>query len=177
MRTSVRILLTLLACAAIVGATVFFAVLPLRKRAVDHREHIRERRGQLVKLQRVAARISDLEEEVERLEGALDFFDNRLPEKRDIDGIVQEVSVIARDSQLAERSVRAQDPEVLPRYGVQTITMELEGPFDGFYRFLLDLEQLPRITKLRQMLVQKSPNEEGGVRAELTVDIFFERQP
>ena len=175
MKGSTRILLTLVAVVLMSAAVAWFVILPTLKRAESDRAAIDDLRGQLVKLDRVVRRISDLQEEVGRLESALAFFENRLPQEREVDVILREVWVIAEAKSLTPRSIRCAAPELQARYSSQPITMTLEGPFEGFYEFLVGLERLPRLTKVRQMQISKSPMKEGVVQAELLMDIFFEK--
>jgi Tfp pilus assembly protein PilO len=175
MKGTTRIVLTLAGMVVVAAAVAHFLALPMLKQADADRGAIWVRRAQLVKLDRVARRITDLQEEVKRLEQALAFFEDRLPQEREVDVILREVWVIAEAKFMTTRSVRTGAPETQARYCSQPITLALEGPFEGFYEFLLGLERLPRITKIRQMQVTKSPLKEGIVQAELLVDIFFEK--
>jgi ribosomal protein S27AE len=43
-------------------------------------------------------------------------------------------------------------------YIEQPMKMELYGNFDSYYSFLIDLEQLPRITRIRELELKKDPN-------------------
>jgi Tfp pilus assembly protein PilO len=175
MKGSTRILLTLVAVVLVSAAATWFVILPMLQRAESDRSTVDDLRGQLVKLERVARRINDLQQEVTRLEGALAFFENRLPQEREVDVILREVWVIAEAKSLTPRSIRCAAPEAQARYSSQPITLTLEGPFEGFYDFLVSLERLPRLTKIRQMQITKTPMKEGVVQAELQMDIFFEK--
>jgi len=174
MKSSTRILVTLVAVVFVSAAAAWFLVMPVLRRAEADRAAIDDRRAQLVKLERVARRINDLQQEVGRLESALAFFENRLPQQREVDVILREVWVIAESKSLTPRSIRCAAPESQARYGSQPITLTVEGPFEGFYEFLVGLERLPRLTKIRQMQLSKSAMKEGVVQAELLMDIFFE---
>lgn len=175
MKGPIRILLTVLGLVAVAAVTAVLVVVPALRQTEADRVAIQDRRAQLVKLQRVAARITDLKKEVERLEEALTFFEDRLPAEREINVILREVWLIAESKSLTPRSVRTSVPEPMPRYNSQPITLSLEGPFESFYEFLLGLERLPRLTKVRQMQVTKSPMTEGIVQVNLLMDIFFEK--
>jgi Tfp pilus assembly protein PilO len=175
MKGSTRILLTLVAVVLMSAAATWFVILPMLQRADSDRAAVDNLRGQLVKLERVARRINDLQQEVTRLEGALEFFENRLPQEREVDVILREVWVIAEAKSLTPRSIRCAAPEAQARYNSQPITLTLDGPFEGFYDFLVSLERLPRLTKIRQMQITKTPMKEGIVQAELLMDIFFEK--
>jgi len=175
MKASVRILVTVAAVVVIGVSVALFVVLPVLRNIDANRAAIADRHQKLAKLQEVTRRITNLQEEIGRLEDALRFFDSRLPTETEIDVILREVWVIAESKALTARSVRTRKTETAARYNTQPITMTFEGPFGGFYEFLLGLERLPRITKVREMVIQKSPTIEGHVQADITVDIFFER--
>jgi len=175
MNSRMRIILTSLGMVAVAALVAVLVVRPMIQRTKADRATIQDRRAQLVKLERVNRRISDLQEEVRRLEGALEFFENRLPAQREVDVILREVWLIAESKSLTPRSIRTTPPQAMPRYNSQPIAMTLEGRFESFYEFLLGLECLPRITKVRQMQLAKSPLTEGVVQVDLLMDIFFEK--
>jgi len=175
MKASVRILITVAAAVVVAVSATFFVVMPIVRHTDEDRAAIADRYQKLAKLQEVTRRITNLQGEITRLEGALQFFDSRLPAETEIDVILREVWVIAESKALTTRSVRTRRPETTARYNAQPITVTFEGSFDGFYEFLLGLERLPRITKVREMMIQKSPTTEGQIQADITVDIFFEK--
>jgi hypothetical protein len=51
--------------------------------------------------------------------------------------------------------------------------MELHGNFNSYYAFLLELEQLDRITKIRELKLEKS-DREGQTEATFVMSIFFQ---
>ena len=177
MKGVTRIFLTALGMAAVVAAVVVLVVLPMRQRIAADRATTDECRAQLVKLRAVSQRINDLQADIKRLEEALAFFDGRLPQQKDIDVILREVWRIAESKSLTPRSIRTGNAEAAARYNSQPITMSLEGKFSSLYEFLLGLERMPRITKIRQMQIAKMPQTEGIVQADLLVDIYFEKKP
>ena len=52
--------------------------------------------------------------------------------------------------------------------------MELEGNFSSFYSFLLELEKLPRIMKIRELELNKHTQQDGQITADFIVSIFFQ---
>ena len=56
--------------------------------------------------------------------------------------------------------------------------MKLVGNFNSFYSFLLEIEKLPRIMKLRELKLDRSlkDGEAGEVGAEFIVSIFFQNK-
>ena len=177
MKGSIRIFLTVVGVAGVTAAVALLLVLPMRQRVEADRAAINDCRAQLVKLQRVKQQINDVQADIKRLEEALAFFDSRLPQQKEIDVILREVWLIAEAKSLTPRSVRTGTPEAAPRYNSQPITMSLEGKFNSLYEFLLGLERMPRITKVRQMQIAKMPQAEGNVQVDLLMDIYFEKKP
>lgn len=175
MSGSIRIVIAGAAALALMAGIFMAVVQPARQRMAADQGVIRERQAQLEKLNRVTRRIADLQDEIRRLEDALAFFENRLPQEQEIDVILREVWKIAEAGAVAPLAVRTRPTVFMPRYNSQPIALTLEGPFEGVYGFLLGLERLPRITKVREMQIQRSPLAEGAVRADLLVDIFFEK--
>jgi len=56
------------------------------------------------------------------------------------------------------------------------MTMKLVGDFTSFYSFLLELEKLPRIMKLRELKLDKQNESEGEIGAEFILSIFFQNK-
>ena len=56
----------------------------------------------------------------------------------------------------------------------QPIRVELPGDFDGFYSFLLHLEQMPRITRIPDMELSRSRDNDGEMMAKFTLSIYYQ---
>jgi Tfp pilus assembly protein PilO len=81
---------------------------------------------------------------------------------------------MAEANSLTTKTVRTMKSERCASYSEQPIQMSLAGDFNGFYEFLLQLEKLPRITRVTQMNLQKITDNEGEMQAQMTLSIFFE---
>ena len=57
----------------------------------------------------------------------------------------------------------------------QPLDVEITGDFDGFYTFLLALEQLPRITRISNMEIQRSKDVDGEMRAKCVLSVYYQR--
>jgi Tfp pilus assembly protein PilO len=177
MKGSTRILITVLVVVAAAVVTVMVGVLPLRKQAADDLAVVQERRDELVKLQQVTSRINDLKSEIDRLEASLKTFATRLPESRKCDEVLAEVWKIAEANSMVPRTVRTSPVETNSQCSFQPVAITLDGRFDAFYQFLMSLERMPRIAKVRTLQVAKVPRTEGMVQADLLMDIYFETKP
>ena len=53
----------------------------------------------------------------------------------------------------------------------QPLEIQIEGNFDGFYQFLLELETLPRITQIHQLKLERA-----GAKAMLVGESLMRQQ-
>ena len=88
--------------------------------------------------------------------------------------ILRQVWELAQKHKLSPKGVHADKTVPAAQYSELPLRMTIDGDFDGFYSFLLDLEKLRRITKLREMHLKKAPGEEGQMEADMVLSIFFE---
>jgi Tfp pilus assembly protein PilO len=91
-----------------------------------------------------------------------------------VDKILKEVWQMAEANSLQTKTVKTLKSERGPNYSEQPIQMNLAGDFNGFYAFLLQLEKLPRITRVSQMKLEKIDERDGEMTAQMTLSIFFE---
>jgi type IV pilus assembly protein PilO len=126
---------------------------------------------ELASLDQKTAGIDNIGRKIEELQQAITFFENKLPQEREVDKILKEVWQMAEANSLQTKTVKS-DRGV--NYSEQPIQMNLAGDFKGFYAFLLQLEKLPRITRVTQMKLEKINDRDGEMTAQLTLSIFFE---
>lgn len=147
---------------------------PSNKRLTDTEKKTVTMRTKLVNLSQATAGIDDLGSKIDELQLAIDFFEKKLPAEKEFDKILKEVSQMAEANSLQTKTVKTLKSERGPNYSEQPISMTLSGDFTGFYAFLLQLEKLPRITRVSQMKLEKINDREGEMTAQLTLSIFFE---
>jgi Tfp pilus assembly protein PilO len=120
------------------------------------------------------AGVDDINAKTEQLSKAIVFFQQKLPAEKDIDGILQEVWELAKTNDLQSCAVKPDKSEHGSNYSEQSIQMTLSGNFNGFYSFLLELEKLPRITRITEMKLTKLNERDGEATAQIQLSIFFE---
>jgi Tfp pilus assembly protein PilO len=181
------------------GKIIFFVLLMVVAYAAD-RYLIRPADYQLAAQKaRVQAKLSKLKEfekaavmfegftkQLDELQEAIDFFESKLPPKSEIDTVLKQVTLIAQKHGLRSKTFRTLEQRVgnvsarqtggagQPQYIEQPLEMELVGNFNSFYAFLLELEKLPRIMKLRQLKLAKQGDSEGDIAATFIVSVFFQ---
>ena len=128
----------------------------------------------LDELQRATAGVRDIDHKLTELQQATAFFESKLPQAKEIDKVLKEVWQLAEANSLQTRTVKTLKSQKMNGYSEQPIEMSLSGDFIGFYKFLLELEGLPRLTRVTQMKLDKIQDRDGEMQAQLTLSIFFE---
>lgn len=128
----------------------------------------------LDKLREATAQTKDLEQANREIGESIEAIRARLPDSKSIDTVLREVAQIASRHSL-KVPVFKKDDKVLPAGEAmeQPLDITIEGDFDGFYRFLLDLERVPRITRLSDMKLTRQDSDNGLMRAQLTMSIYY----
>jgi len=110
----------------------------------------------------------------EQLQEAVEFFESKLPPTNEIDKVLRDVTVIAEKEGLKPKTIRTLRKKDNSGYIEQPLKMELVGNFNSFYSFLLELEKLPRIMRIRELELKKQTKGEGRIAANFIVSIFFQ---
>ena len=130
----------------------------------------------MAKFQQATAAAEDLAKQLEQLKEAIGFFESRLPPKSKIHEVLEQVTVIAQKEGLEPKIIRTLKEKDNSGYIEQPLKMELQGNFSSFYSFLLELENLPRIMKIRELKLEKQKTDEGRIAADFIVSIFFQNK-
>jgi Tfp pilus assembly protein PilO len=167
---------------AVPVASYFFVFAPRNAEIAKARAEIVEKETRLVDLKRLTSRIGDLGREIAEREEELDRLNQKLPDREGVDRMLEQVTQLAQRSELAVRSIKGEKPVPAGLAMELPLKTVIEGEFEGFYQFLLDLEALPRITRVHAMKITKlgmGPRDDpaeassGLMRAEFTLSIHF----
>jgi type IV pilus assembly protein PilO len=174
MKFGIRELILVSAMVALLICSYFFVFAPSTQKREALKEEMQTRRQALVNLKTATNGIDDLGKKIEELQQAISFFEKKLPQEKEVDKILKEVWQMAEANSLQTKSVKTLKTERGPNYSEQPIQMVLAGDFNGFYAFLLQLEKLPRITRVSQMELSKINERDGDMVCMMTLSIFFE---
>src|SRR5204862_4771263 len=108
------------------------------------------------------------------MQKVINFFEYKLSKEKEVEEMVKEVWQMAEANSLQTKAIKTAKSERGANYSEQPIQMSLSGDFNGFYSFLLQLEKLPRITRVTEMNLQKINDRDGEMQAQMTLSIFFE---
>ena len=180
MRFGLRELIFLLVLLAMPAVAYFAVFKEQNNKHQEARAEIQAKRAKLEALDKATEQFINLDEEIQRLQGAIDLIEQKLPAGRETYVVVNRVADIARSHQLKVEEIKPDKVVAAGPYASELpIQMEITGGFEGFYRFLLEVEKMPRITqmplmKLERVKKQSEQHPPGTMTATLTLSIFFE---
>lgn len=153
----------------------YWLVFRPQNREIDRaKSEIRHKEDLLNKLKEETARNADLKKANEDISRSVSAIEARLPSGKEIDSVVRQVSDLAVQAGLAAPAMKSAKPVKAALYMEQPLEMQMEGEFHGFYEFLLRLEQLPRITRIPDMKIKRDEKQNGNLKAEFTLSIYFQ---
>ncbi|MHC4076777.1 MAG: type IV pilus inner membrane component PilO [Planctomycetota bacterium] len=124
---------------------------PTNKQLAEQSSRVQEKLAKLSEFEKATSAAESLNLQLRQLAEAVEFFESRLPPKSDIATVLEQVTTIAQGLGLKPKTIRTLRRKDNSGYIEQPLEMELVGKFNSFYSFLLELEKLPRIIKVRQL--------------------------
>lgn len=134
---------------------------------------IAHKKEMLSKLRVETARNDDLLLINQEITERIDAMESMLPSNKEVDQIVRQVSGLAIESGLSSPTLKSTKPQAAAQYREQPLEMSIEGSWQGFYAFLLKIEQMPRITRIVDLKVEDTNSDETEIKASFTLSIFF----
>jgi type IV pilus assembly protein PilO len=174
MKFSLRGVLFVLVMFGVMAGFYFLFFAKANVRRAELVKQIEERQRALSDLDRSTAGVDDVNHKIAELQQAIQFFESKLPQEKEVDTILKEVWQIAEANALQTKTIKTGKQTRSANYSEQAIEMNLSGDFNGFYTFLQQLEKLPRLTRVMQMALTKITDRDGEMNAQLTLSIFFE---
>jgi type IV pilus assembly protein PilO len=174
MRFGLRELIFVVAMLGLLGSSYLLVFQKSDNRRQSLQADIEQKQRALANLRQATAGIEDMNGKIDELQRAIAFFESKLPQEKEVDKILKEVWQMAEANSLQTRTVKTLKAERASGYSEQPIQMSLSGDFTGFYAFLLQLEKLPRITRVTHMELKKIDEHDGAMTANVTLSIFFE---
>ena len=184
MRFGLRELIFLVVLLAVPVASWWYVFRPRNNEIAQARMEIEIKQTKLDKLREVAKRIDDIGLAIEQGREAVELIEAKLPNRDQVEDILEKVWQLAKRNHLNLKSVKSEKPVPATLYMEQPLRVSMTGRFDGFYQFLLEMENLSRITRVPRMKLERI-TETGGLndakfdtglmRAEFTLSIYFEQ--
>jgi type IV pilus assembly protein PilO len=147
---------------------------PANLHLTDQKNLVTQKKAKLSELQKATESAQDLSLQLQKVEEAIDVFESKLPPEQEIDTVLTDITVIAQKHGLASKTIRTLKSNVSQGYIEQPLEMELSGNFNSYYAFLLEVEKLDRITKIKELSLKKKSQYEGQTEAKFVISIFFQ---
>lgn len=178
MRVGPREALLLATLVAFPLASYFLAFEPRNTEIEKAKDEIKHKRAMLQKVKESSARKETLEKQIADTKEKIRLIEAKLPSRKEVDAIVRSISDLAVSSGLNPPNVESQKPINAGNYMEQPLKIEVSGPFraedgKGFNAFIVALEKLERITRIPDMKVTRSKDNNGHINAEFTLSIYF----
>jgi type IV pilus assembly protein PilO len=151
-----------------------YMIRPANRNLAKAKQRVEAKLAKLSEFEKATAAAEDLTKQLRQLHDAVKFFESKLPPTSEIHKVLEQVTVIAQKQDLEPKTIRTLEKKENSGYIEQPLKMELTGDFKSFYSYLLELEQLPRIMKIRELDLDKQRQQEGQVSADFIVSIFFQ---
>jgi len=153
-----------------------YMIKPANRHLDEAKERVQLKLDKLEEFEKASAAAEGLTKQLEQLREAVTFFESKLPPTSEIHKVLEQVTVIAQKQGLKPKTIRTLNKKNNSGYIEQPLKMGLIGDFNSFYSFLLELEKLPRIMKIRELSLDKEDKNEGRIEAEFIVSIFFQNK-
>src|SRR5437588_696611 len=174
MKFSLRGVLFVLVMFGVMAGFYFLSFAKANEKRTELQHDIEVRQRAMSDLERSTAGIDDVNHKIAELQQAIQFFESKLPQEKEMDTILKEVWQIAEANSLQTKTIKTGKQSRSANYSEQAIELNLTGDFNGFYTFLQQLEKLPRLTRVMQMSLTKISERDGEMNAQLSLSIYFE---
>jgi type IV pilus assembly protein PilO len=186
MQLGIREMLFFAVLLAVPIAAYVYVFQPRNSEITEARDEIMLKQARLDQVAQVVSRIDDIGEAIQAGQESIKLIEAKLPRAQDVEGVLEQVSQIAEQNNLVIRSINPDSPVPAAMYMELPLRLAMDGHFDGFYQFLLEVENLPRITRIHNLEMKRGDDRRGSsrgpelppgsMRAEFTLSIYFEPQ-
>ncbi len=158
-------------------AAYWFVFKPQNREIEKAKKEIEQKQSMLEKLRQATSQTEDLQRANAQVQESIQAIRANLPTNKEMDNVLRQVSSLAAENGLRIPVFRKKDQSLPAGLAMeQPIDVEFVGDFDGFYAFLLQLEQLPRITRVTDLKLQRSQKVDGEMKANMQLSIYYERE-
>jgi len=163
----------------LVGVTYLayeYMIKPANRHLTEQKVRVQKKLDKLEEFKKATAAAENLTRQMEQLTEAISFFESKLPPKSEIHKVLENLTVIAQREGLEPKTIRTLEIRDNSGYIEQPMKMQLVGNYESFYSFLLEMENLPRIMKVRELELDKQKQSDGEVSANFIVSVFFQHE-
>lgn len=174
MNNGLRKLIFFLLAIGLIYVSYAYMIRPANDHLAQQKIKVTQKLAKLSELEAATSAAQDLSKQLKRVEEAITVFESKLPPRSEVYTVLEDMTVIAQKHGLRTKSIRTLKIKENNGYIEQPLKMQLDGNFNSYYSFLLELEKMDRITKIRELTLKKASKQEGYTEATFVVSIFFQ---
>jgi Tfp pilus assembly protein PilO len=158
---------------AMVGGFYLFEYRPAMQKRAELRMQIDAKRNELLASKTLTEGNADLALSVEKLKYQLGPFDMKMPKQADLGQFFREVTEISQSTRLRGWDITHGSPSRSNLFGELPIKLKFTGEFLNVVSFLRQVEDMKRLTRVRDINIKTMNAKLGHVEVELTMNIYF----
>ncbi|MFW5653660.1 MAG: type 4a pilus biogenesis protein PilO [Planctomycetota bacterium] len=174
MNLGIREYLFILVLLSVPVASLFLVFKPRNEEIQAAKLEIENKSEMLSRLEIVSTQIDDLSSAISDGREAVQVIEAKLPNAENVDNVLSQLSQMGKRHNLNVDAVTPERKVPAAHYMELPIKVELTGDFDGFYNFLLDIEQMSRLTRMMELNMTRSGDENGEMKATFILSVYFE---
>jgi type IV pilus assembly protein PilO len=156
-------------------SSYFLVFRPQNERIARARQEIEHKQAMLEKLREATAQSDDLQKTNQEIRQSIDAIRARLPTTKEMPDVLRQVAVLAARNGLEVPNFKNADKPASAGVAMeQRIDVEITGDFDGFYRFLQEMERMPRITRVPDMQIERADKTDGEMKTKFSLSVYYE---
>jgi Tfp pilus assembly protein PilO len=119
------------------------------------------------------ANLPALKAEVYQLQATLEPFSHRVPQKAEIGPFMKEIANLGQQTAVHKITWQPGTPRKLDGLTEMPVTMNFEGDFYSVYDFLKQAEEMPRLTRVRDLKIHTKDAKLGQVEVQMAVNLYY----
>jgi Tfp pilus assembly protein PilO len=174
MRIGLRELILILVLLGVPIASYFLVFRPQNIEIQQAKDEIDHKRSILDKLRQETAASSDLKKTNDEIAERIRAIEARLPTNKEVETVVRQIADLCTGAGLEVPQMKTAKSIKAATYMEQPLELSTSGKFNGFYQFLLQLEQLARITRMTDLKLKRAADSESNMQATFTLSIYHQ---
>ncbi len=174
MKFGARELIFLIVLLAMPMSSYWFVFKPQNEEIAQARKEIEQKELMLDKLEAATSEARALASRIEEIEDGIGMVEARLPSDKEVDRVLQQVSDLARDNSLKVPRFKTLKTVNSGKYKEKPIEVKMQGDFNDFYVFLLEIERMERIIRVPDLTLERAEERDGSMDAQFTLTVYFE---
>jgi Tfp pilus assembly protein PilO len=161
---------------SLIGAYAVLGWWPANRRLGALRAEIAARSQRIETNQARASSLPNLAIDVDRLRLKLERFNKQLPKTPGLEDFINDAAQFSNQYGIKRMMHQPGVTRRLELYGETPIVMSFEGEFNNVFTFVRQLEEMPRLTRVKTLNVRSKDGKLGLVDVNLVMNTYFSEQ-